>query len=256
MLLSGKKGLILNVTNEYSIGWNIALAATEQGATVGIGAQTERIVQKVERLVAEKPQTAACKVHQVDFQSDDDMNRLAETVASQYGKLDFLVHAAAFAKKEELAGRFIETSREGFNLALEVSAYSFVHLCQVLEPHMNDDSSILTLSYLGAVRATANYNIMGVAKAALESATRYLSADLGKRGIRVNALSPGPIKTAAAMGVSGLQALIDHVEMRAPLKRPYSHEVGGSAVWLMSELSKGVSGQTIYVDSGYSIVGA
>lgn len=253
MLLDGKRGLVLNVTNKNSIGWAIADLANQHGATVGVGAQNERMMDGVQKLLGDR---SRFHLHQVDFQVDDDLSRLASEVASTYGKIDFLVHSAAFANREDLAGRFVETSRDGFKLALEISAYSLVALCRALEPVLADDASVMALSYLGSVRAVGNYNVMGVAKAALEASVRYLAVDLGERGIRVNTLSPGPINTVAARGVKGLSEMINYVHERAPLKRPFGQEeVAGSAVYLMSDLSKGVSGQVVYIDSGYNIIG-
>lgn len=253
MLLQGKRGLVLNVTNKNSIGWAIADFANQHGAVVGVGGQSERMMDGVQKLIAGRERF---KAHQVDFQNEEDLERLATEVEATYGKIDFLVHSAAFANRDDLAGRFIDTSRDGFKLALEISAYSLVRICKVLEPLLNDDASVMALSYLGSVRAVSNYNVMGVAKAALESSVRYLAQDLGVRGIRVNTLSPGPINTVAARGVKGLTEMIDYVHEKSPLKRPFGQaEVAGSAVYLMSDLSKGVTGQLIYIDNGYNIVG-
>jgi enoyl-[acyl-carrier protein] reductase I len=253
MLLEGKKGLVLSVTNKNSIGWHIASYAQEHGAEVGVGGQNERMVEGVDKLIEGRERMSS---FMVDFQEDDQLERLASEVSDRFGKIDFLVHSAAFANRDDLAGRFIDTSRDGFKMALEVSCFSLVRLCKVLEPVMNEDGSVITLSYLGSLRAVGNYNVMGVAKAALESAVRYLAVDLGERGIRVNTLSPGPINTVAARGVKGLTTMINYVQERAPLKRPFAQEeVAGSAVYLLSDLSKGVTGQIIYVDSGYNIVG-
>lgn len=253
MLLDGKKGLVLSVTNKNSIGWACAEAAARHGAHVTVGAQNERMLERVDELVKAHERMASVVV---DFSDDAQLQRLASEVAKRYGKIDFLVHSAAFANKEDLEGRFIETSREGFALALDVSCYSLVALCRALEPLFNEDASVMCMSYLGAVRSVGNYNVMGVAKAALESSVRYLAQDLGPRGIRVNTISPGPINTVAARGVKGLLDMIGYVQDKAPLKRPYGQdEVAGAAVYLMSELSKGVTGQVIYVDSGYNTVG-
>lgn len=244
---------MLNVTNKNSIGWGIAEAARAHGAEVGIGAQNADMVSRVERLIDGQD---GYKIFTVDFQNADDMRRLKEEVVATYGKIDFLVHSAAFAKKEDLQGRFIDTSFDGFQLAMDVSVYSLVSLCQLLEDVINDDGSVITLSYLGSVRAVGNYNVMGVAKAALESSIRYLSQDLGVRGIRVNTLSPGPINTISARGVKDLMSMVTYVQDKAPLKREYGQEeCGGNAVYLLSDLSRGVTGQVVYVDSGYNIVG-
>jgi len=253
MLLQGKKGLVLNVTNRNSIGWGIAEAAVAHGAEVGVGAQNERMLDGVQKLIGDNP---AYRLFTIDFDEESQLEQLARDVAATYGKIDFLVHSAAYARREDLSGRFIDTTREGFDIALNVSCFSLVALCKHLEPLFNEDASVMTLSYLGSVRAVGNYNVMGVAKAALESSVRYLAQDLGDRGIRVNALSPGPINTVSARGVKDMMTMVNHVQEKAPLKRAFGpEEVGGNAVWLMSELSQGVSGHVIYVDSGYHAVG-
>lgn len=253
MLLSGKKGLVLNVTNDKSIGWAIADLAEQHGAEVGVGGQNERMMERVNALIENR---SKMRSFLVDFRDDDQLDALVAEVEKAYGKIDFLVHSAAFANKEDLSGRFIETSRDGFALALDVSCYSLVKLCKVFEPLFNEDASVVTLSYLGSTRAVGNYNVMGVAKAALESSVRYLAFDLGTKGVRVNTLSPGPINTVAARGVRGLLDMIGYVNDRAPLKREFgAGEVAGSAVYLLSDLSRGVTGQIIFVDSGYNIVG-
>jgi len=253
MLLEGKKGIVLSITNKNSIGWAIAEAAAQHGAQVGVGAQGERTLENVNKLIEGKP---AFRPLTCDFMVDEDIDRLVDEVKGAYGTIDFFVHSAAFAKREDLQGRFIDTSLDGFNLAMDVSAYSLVRLCKALEPVLADDASVVTISYLGSTRYAPNYNVMGLAKAALEAAVRYLAADLGERGIRVNTLSPGPVNTVAARGVKGLIDMIGYVQDRAPLKRPYGQaEVAGSGVYLLSDLSRGVTGQIIFVDSGYNIVG-
>ncbi|ARU39824.1 enoyl-ACP reductase [Armatimonadetes bacterium Uphvl-Ar1] len=252
MLLEGKKGLVLNVSNNNSIGWGIVEALHQHGATIAVGAQNEKFLGKVEKLIEGQERLSAITC---DFSSEEDLSRLHDEVKARFGKIDFFVHAAAFADREDLQNRFIETSRAGFNLALEVSAYSLVAACRTLEPLFNEDASIVTLSYIGSTRAAANYNVMGVAKAALESAVRYLAVDLGDRGIRVNTLSPGPINTLSARGVKGLAEKIRNVEEYVPLKRPFGqHECGLNAVYLCSELSSGITGQIIYLDSGFNFV--
>ncbi len=253
MLLEGKKGLVLNVTNDNSIGWWCADHANKHGAAVGVGGQNEKLMERVNALIdgRERMDGFMC-----DFQIEEQVAALVDEVAKKYGKIDFIVHSAAFANREDLTGRFIDTSKDGWNMALEVSAYSLVRLCKALEPVLNDGASVMTMSYLGSTRAVGNYNIMGVAKAALEASVRYLAVDLGPRGIRVNALSPGPIRTVAAKGVPGLMDMIGYVSGKAPLKRAATQEdVAGTAVYLMSDLSSGVTGEVIFVDSGYNIVG-
>lgn len=251
MLLEGKKGLVLNVVNKNSIGWAIAEAAVSHGAKVGVGAQNERMLDGVRKLIDGND---AYTPLMVDFSDDQQLEALAEQVKATYGTIDFVVHSAAFAQREDLQGRFIDTSRDGFKLALDISAYSLVALCRVLEPLINEGGSVMALSYLGSVRAAGNYNVMGVAKAALESAVRYLAQDMGARDIRVNTLSPGPINTVAARGVKDLGKMIEHVHEKGFLKSPFGQaEVGGSAVYLMSDLSRGVTGQVIYIDNGYNV---
>jgi enoyl-[acyl-carrier protein] reductase I len=253
MLLAGKRGLVLNVTNKNSIGWAVAEALHEHGAQVAVGAQNERLLEKVRELTAGKERMSDLTV---DFSDDAQMEAMAKTVGERFGQIDFFVHSAAFANREDLAGAFIKTSREGFLTSMDISAYSLVAACRALEPVTADDASVMTMSYLGSTRAVGNYNVMGVAKAALESCVRYLAFDLGTRGIRVNTVSPGPIQTVSARGVRGLTDMIDYVHERAPLKRPFGQaEVAGTCVWLASDLSKGVSGQIVFVDDGYNIVG-
>jgi enoyl-[acyl-carrier protein] reductase I len=253
MLLQGKKGLVLSVTNKNSIGWAIAEAAAQHGAEVGVGAQNERTMENVQKLIEGNDRFTPFTC---DFMVDETVDQLVNDVQSKYGKLDFFVHSAAFAKREDLQGRFIETSLDGFNTAMDISAFSLVKMCKALEPVLNDDASVVTVSYIGSTRWAPNYNVMGIAKAALESAVRYLAGDLGERGIRVNTLSPGPVNTVAARGVKGLLDMISYVHDRAPLKRPYGQaEVAGSGVYLLSDLSRGVTGQIIYIDNGYNIVG-
>lgn len=253
MLLAGKKGLVLNVVNKNSIGWAIAEEAAAHGARVGVGAQNERTLERVRELIEGDDRYVP---FQVDFTRDEDMAALPDRVEAELGRIDFLVHSAAFALREDLQGRFLDTSREGFRIALEVSCYSLVELCRRLEHLLADDASVIALSYLGSQRAVGNYNVMGVAKAALESAVRYLAVDLGGRGIRVNTLSPGPINTVAARGVRDLTKMIHYVQEKAPLKRDFGQkEVAGSAVYLLSDLSRGVTGQVIFIDSGYHMIG-
>ncbi|HSI73887.1 MAG TPA: enoyl-ACP reductase [Fimbriimonas sp.] len=253
MLLEGKKGLVLNVTNKNSIGWAIADAANQHGATVGVGGQNERLMEGVHKLIEGRERF---DTFMIDFSQEDEFDKLTDQVREKYGKIDFLVHSVGFAPKEALSGRFIETKREDFMLAMDISAYSLARVCRALEPVMADEGSVIALSYLGSTRAVKNYNVMGVCKAALEASVRYLAQDLGERGIRVNTLSPGPVNTISGRGVSGLMDMIKYVHDKAPLKRPYAQpEVGNSAVYLLSDLSQGVTGQIIFIDSGYNVVG-
>jgi len=253
MLLQGKKGLVLNVTNKNSIGWAVADLANQHGALVGLGGQNERMMESVAKLTNER--TGFVPI-MVDFGVDEQVDAMVEQVKREFGQIDFFVHSAAYAPKAALEGRFLDTAREDFAVALDVSCYSLVKMCKALEPVMADGASVMTMSYLGSTRSVGNYNVMGVAKAALEAAVRYLAVDLGPRGIRVNTISPGPINTVAARGVKGLTEMIDYVASKAPLQRAATQpDVAGTAVWLMSELSSGVSGQIVFVDAGYNTVG-
>lgn len=252
MLLAGKKGLVLNVTNKNSIGWAIAEAARDHGAMVGVGGQNERMMSNVHKLLEGQ---SNMQPFMIDFGDDEAFPAFVEQVKSTFGKIDFLVHSAAFAPSEAMTNPFLQTKREDFGIALDVSCYSLVKLCQALDPLFAEDASVMTLSYLGSQRAMRSYNVMGVAKAALESAARYLAFDLGERGIRVNVLSPGPMNTVAARGVKGLSSMIEQVGDRALLRRAaVQTDVGNAAVFLMSDLSKAITGETIYIDCGYSVV--
>ena len=252
MLLEGKKGLVVNVLNKNSIAWAIADAANLHGATVGVGAQNDRLLEGMAKLIEGRERFDPFVI---DFSDDSQFDRLAEQVAEKYGKIDFIVHSVGFAPKDAMTGRFIDTKIADFQLAMQISAFSLGRLCQALEPVLNDDASVITLSYTGSTRAAKNYNVMGLCKAALESSVRYLAMDLGGRGIRVNTLSPGPVNTVAGRGVSGLTDMIKSVHDRAPLKRPYGQEeVAGSAGYLLSDLSRGVTGQIIFIDSGFTIL--
>jgi enoyl-[acyl-carrier protein] reductase I len=252
MLLEGKKGLVLNVLNHKSIAWAIADRANQEGATVGIGGQNERMIDGVHRLIEGRERFDP---FMIDFLFEEQFDRLAGEVAEKYGKLDFLVHSVGFSPKAALDGRFIDTTLADFEVAMNTSAYSLVRLCRAMEPLLNDDASIITLSYLGSTRIMSGYKVMGMCKAALESAVRYLALDLGERGIRVNTVSPGPINTVAARGVSGISAMIDHVKKVSPLKRDYAQEeTAGAALYLLSDLSRGVTGQILFVDTGYNVI--
>jgi enoyl-[acyl-carrier protein] reductase I len=252
MLLQGKKGLVLNVTNKNSIGWAIADAANQQGAIVGIGAQNERLQEGVNKLLDGR---TGFENVQIDFAFEDQYETLRNDVEKKLGKLDFLVHSVGFAPKEALQGRFLDTSLEDFQVAMNASVYSFVRTVKELESCLNDDASVITLSYIGSTRVMNNYKVMGLCKAALESAARYLAYELGERGIRVNTVSPGPVNTISGRGVSGLGDFIKHVHDVAPLKREYGQEeAAGAAMYLLSDLSKGVTGQIIFVDSGYNVM--
>ncbi|MBN1959840.1 MAG: enoyl-ACP reductase [Deltaproteobacteria bacterium] len=255
-LLSGLCGLIVGVANSRSLACAIAQAAHHAGAEIALSYQNDRFSKHVHKIGKE---LNAAFVSACDVNNDEEIAALGEQVEKQWGRLDFLVHAVAFAKREELSGDFLATSRDGFRLALDTSVYSLVGLTRCLTPMLKlgvGAPSVLTLSYLGGERAVPNYNVMGVAKAALEAAVRYLACDLGPYGIRVNALSPGPVRTLSAAGVSGLRDLMGFIEHAAPLRRNIdAQDVGDAAVFALSSLSRGVTAEVIHVDGGYSKTG-
>lgn len=250
-MLTGKKGLILGIANDKSIAWGVAQAARREGAELGFNYLGEALEKRVRPLAGE---VGAALVEPLDVGDDDQLDAFFATVEKQWGQLDFVVHSIAFANKDALKGRFKDTTREDFQLALDISAYSFVAVAQRAARLMKPGGSLLTMSYLGAVRAVPNYNIMGVAKAALEASTRYLAQDLGPDGIRVNAISAGPIKTLAASGIGDFRTLLAKSARGAMLKRNVTQdEVGNSAVYLLSDWASGVSGEVHYVDGGFSV---
>jgi len=251
-LLAGKKVLILGVANERSIAWGITKAMKSQGASVALTFLNEQLKKRVVPL-SEK--VGADWIHEMDVTDDSHYESLKNKVESEWGKFDVLVHSLAFANKDDLHGDFSETSREGFKLACDISAFSLVGLCHHLKKLMNENGSVISMTYYGSQKILDGYNVMGVAKAALEASSRYLAYDLGKSGIRVNCISAGPIKTLAASGVKSLRKSFELVEENAPLRKNVSQDdVGGTAVYLASDLSSGVSGQIIYVDAGISSV--
>ncbi len=254
MLLEGKMGLIIGVANKHSIAWAIAQSASNHGAQVLFNYQNERLRENVEELVATMP---GAKAFPCDVGNDAEIAALMQQVQKEFGRLDFLVHSVAFAPREELTGQFVNTTRQGFAMALDISAYSLVALTQLAVPLMSEGGSIVTLTYLGAERVVPHYNVMGVAKAALEASVRYLAHDLGPQNVRVNAISAGPIKTLAARGVSGISKMVDHHREFAPLRRATEQgEVGDTALFLLSPLARGITGEVIYVDGGYHILGS
>jgi enoyl-[acyl-carrier protein] reductase I len=252
-ILDGKTALIFGVANDHSIAWGIAQALHGAGAEVGFSS-VESLIDKRVRPLAES--IGSTFVEPCDVQSDADIARVFERWSAGQAGLDILVHALAFAKREELTGRFVETSRDGFALAMDVSAYSLVGLSRAALPHLRRGSSILTLTYYGSEKVVANYNVMGVAKAALEASVRYLAADLGPEGIRVNAISAGPIRTLAAAGISGFKKMYGEFADVAPLRANITPEdVGKTALYLASDLASAVTGEVIYVDGGFSVMG-
>jgi len=253
MLLEGKRGLIIGVANKHSIAWAIAQSAAGQGAQLIFNYQNERLRENVEELVATMP---GAKAFPCDVGNDAQIAALMQSVEKETAKLDFFVHSVAFAPREELTGQFVNTTRQGFATALDVSAYSLVAVTRAAMPLMTDGGSVVTLTYLGAERVVPHYNVMGVAKAALEASVRYLAHDLGPKGIRVNAISAGPIRTLAAAGISDFKTMLHHVAERAPLKRNIdAEEVGKTALYLCSELGSAVTGEVLHVDAGYNIMG-
>ncbi|HEY7412737.1 MAG TPA: enoyl-ACP reductase [Vicinamibacteria bacterium] len=253
MLLEGKKGLILGVANKRSIAWGIAQAATREGARLALTFQGERLEENVRELSAA---LASPLILPCDVSRDEDLDALAESLQREWGGLDFVVHSVAYALREELDGAFLDTSREGYRIAQDVSSYSLTAVVRRMAPLMAEGGSIVTLSYLGGERVVPHYNVMGVAKAALEMSVRYLANDLGPRGIRVNAISAGPIKTLAAAGVHGLSKMLEYHRTHAPLrKNTEQDEVGDAALFLLSRLGRGVTGEVIHVDGGFHVMG-
>ncbi|EPZ44645.1 enoyl-ACP reductase FabI [Alicyclobacillus acidoterrestris] len=253
-LLTGKTIVVMGVANKRSIGWSVATAAAQHGANLVLTYRSERAGEQIKKLLAELPETNA-RVVQCDV-TDDASIEAAFAEIGQQGSIHGLVHSIAHANVEDLQGEFVATSREGFLLAQNISAYSLVAVARAARPLMTDGGGIVTMSYLGGERAVENYNVMGVAKASLESAVRYLAKDLGKDNIRVNAVSAGPIRTLAAKGVRGFNDVLHTMEEKAPLRRNVdAQEVGDVTAFFLSDLSRGITGEVIHVDGGYHIVG-
>ncbi len=256
MLLSGKRGLIVGVANKRSLAWGIARAAAREGARLALSYQNERLRRNVDRLGGEIDGTWTLPL---DVAVEEEIDAAARMVRERFGGLDFLVHAVAFALRSDLAGDYVSTSREGFRIAHDISAYSLTALTRRCAPMLEADGggAVVTLSYLGGERAVPHYNVMGVAKAALEASVRYLAADLGPRGVRVNAISAGPAKTLAASGVAGIGSMVKHYREFAPLRAGTDPmEVGDAAVFLLSHLSRAVTGEVLHADSGFHALGA
>jgi enoyl-[acyl-carrier protein] reductase I len=253
MLLQGKKALIMGLANNRSIAYGIARAFRENGAAIALTWPGDAIRKRVEPLAGE---LGAALTMPCDVTDDAQLEAAAARIKETWGAFDILVHAIAYANREDLQGRFIETSRAGFGVALEVSAYSLVAVCRSFVPLMVSGGSVMTLTYYGAEKVVTNYNVMGVAKAALEASVRYLAYDLGGSGIRINAISAGPIKTLAASGIGGFHRILNHIDTHSPLHRNVTiDDVGSAALFLASTLAAGITGQTVHVDSGYSISG-
>lgn len=253
-LLEQRTGLILGVANKRSIAWACAQSMARQGMRLCFTYMGERMERSVRDLAADIPGSI---VLPCDVTQPETIDAVMETLKKEFGGLDCIVHAVAFAKREELQGDFFDTSREGYMIAHEISAYSLAAVSRRALPLMEGrPGSIITLSYIGGERVVPNYNIMGVAKAALEASVRYLAHDLGKRGIRVNAISAGPIRTLSASGVAGFTEILDHIATKAPLRRNITaEEVGDTCLFLASDLSRGITGSVLYVDAGYHVMG-
>lgn len=253
MLLKDKKALIFGVANERSIAYGIAKIFKEQGAKLAFSYLGDALKKRVEPI---SENLGGDFIFPCDVSKDEDIAQVKKLVAEKWGNFDILVHSVAFAQREDLQGRFIDTSRKGFQIALDISAYSLVKLCQELEELLNPEGSVLTMTYYGAEKAVPNYNVMGVAKAALEACVRYLAVDLGQKNVRINAISAGPIKTLAASGISGFKTILKTIEEKAPLGRNITQEdVAKTALYLASDLASGVTGEVIFVDAGYNILG-
>ena len=251
--LAGKTAVIFGLANKRSIAWGIAQRLHEAGATLAICYQNERMRAEAEDLIKELPGAGG---FQCDVSIDSEINALFAALKDKYGKLDVLVHAVAYAPAEDLRGEFINTSREGFRIAHDVSVYSLIAVSRAAAPLMSEGGSIMTLTYYAAQKVVPNYNVMALAKSSLESAARYLAWNLGPKNIRVNAISAGPIRTLAARGIGALGDMLKIAADRAPLKRNVDQlEVGGVALFLASDLSSAVTGETLYVDCGYNIMG-
>jgi enoyl-[acyl-carrier protein] reductase I len=251
-LMQGKRGLIMGVANGHSIAWGIARALASQGAELAFTFQGEALKKRVEPLAASLGSSLLLPCDVEDLASVD---RLFADIGKHWGSLDFLVHAIAYSDKNELKGRYAETTRENFTRTMIISCFSFTEVARRAAPLMNEGASLVTLTYGGSTRVMPNYNVMGVAKAALEASVRYLASDYGPRGLRVNAISAGPIRTLAGAGIADARLMFNYQKRHAPLRRTVTiEEVGGSALYLLSDLSSGVTGEVHFVDSGYNII--
>ena len=254
MVMKGKKGVILGVANNKSIAYGIAKACAAQGAEIAFTYLNDSLKKRVEPIASEFG--SQNYVYPCDVSKPEEIKALKESIEKDMGQIDFIVHSIAFAPKEGLSGRFMDISKEAFDIAMDISVYSLIEVVRELKPLLSENSSILTLSYYGGVKYIPNYNLMGVAKAALEMTTKYLAEDLGKDGIRVNAISAGPIKTLAAAGIGDFRFMLKWNEAHSPLKKNVTtDEVGNSGMYLLSDLSSAVTGEIHYVDCGYNIMG-
>jgi enoyl-[acyl-carrier protein] reductase I len=252
-IMAGKKGLIMGVANDRSIAWGISKTVHEHGAELAFTYQGDALLKRVQPLAAS---VGSDMVMPCDVTDAGSLTATFDAIGKKWGKLDFILHAIAFSDKDELKGRYIDTSPENFQATMNISCYSFTQVCQHAAPLMNEGGSLLTLTYFGAERVMPHYNVMGVAKAALETSVRYLAEDLGKDGIRVNSLSAGPMKTLAASGIGDFRYILKWNEYNSPLRRNVTlDDIGGAGMYLMSDLASGVTGENHHVDCGYNIVG-
>ena len=252
-ILQGKNGLIVGIANDRSLAWGIAKATSDSGAKLSLTYQNDALKKRIIPL-ADKINTEA--FYEFDIQDYMKMDSFFKKIKKEFGSLDFIVHAVAFSDKEELKGDYVDTSKENFLKTLEISCYSFTALIRAALPILNEKASLLTLSYYGAEKVIPHYNVMGVAKSALETSVKYLAADLGKKNMRVNAISAGPVRTLAASGISDFRYILKWNEFNSPLERNINIEdVGGAAVYLLSDMSSGTTGEILHVDAGYNIVG-
>ena len=252
-LMAGKRGLVMGVANDRSIAWGIAKAVAAQGAQLAFTYQGEALEKRV-RPLAE--QLGAAKVVEADVTNAASLDAAFAAIKKDWGTLDFVVHAIAYSDKDQLKGHYVDTTRENFLNTMDISCFSFTDVCRRAVPLMPNGGSLVTLTYIGAERVTPHYNVMGVAKAALEASVRYLAADLGPKNVRVNAISAGPIKTLAASGIGDFRYILKWNELNAPMRRTVTiDEVGNSGLYLLSDLGAGVTGETLHVDNGYHVVG-
>jgi enoyl-[acyl-carrier protein] reductase I len=252
-IMDGKRGLIMGVANKQSMAWGIARACSEQGAEMAFSYQGDALKKRVGPLA----ESIGCDtILECDVTSEESMDKLFSDLENKWGKIDFVVHAIGFSDKNELRGRYVDTTAENFRMTMDISVYSFTAVAQRAEKIMNEGGSMLTLTYYGAEQVMPHYNVMGVAKAALEASIKYLAEDLGKDGIRVNAISAGPVKTLAASGIGDFRYILKWNELNSPLRRNINiDDVGKSAMYLLSDLSSGVTGENLHVDAGYHVVG-
>ena len=252
-LMAGKRGLIMGVANDKSIAWGIAKACADQGAEIAFSYQGEALLKRVQPLAAEIGST---EIVECDVADEASLDTLFAHLQNVWGKLDFVVHAIGFSDKNELRGRYVDTSAANFRMTMDISVYSFTAVCQRAAAMMPDGGSLLTLTYYGAEKVMPHYNVMGLAKAALETSVQYIAEDLGRDGIRVNAISAGPIKTLAASGIGDFRYIMKWNELNSPLRRNVTQEeVGKAALYLLSDLGSGTTGEVLHVDAGYHVVG-